>query len=755
LDGELIQSIYAYTWVRDFMKLAVAETLTSPGTASGTYAYTDSGISITGSNLTTIQTFINDEMAILLGTLNNPTYITTNNIVSSTSISIPSITYPSRTIPTPLDGKIKEGDYLYGLTSTRNAEIKSITTNRANVKTLLKRFKINYTSPTEIFSINNTVTIQGLPANECTVYSTYNDGNFDYIDVIVNSGSFSTGNILLNDNNFTATITLITDRVQLVNLIGEFDSGQFIRGLKSTSESSVLEFEKNIAPVLDITGSKLTLETESISGILNKTNIVYSSISEYYIDVIDVEGTQVELGDIIQTTNILRLTVSYPDSNNKSFPQGESILRSTNFAINATIIGTETVGSTNYIYIGNSTTTPFANGNTLYHFETPTSQFPNGIATVTAITTIASSAYGTVNKVIQLGEGYRIYLSDIKGTFNKYAQVIAPSNYKSLIANSTEIVGRITRTFRGFDGIQTSFKLTTQNGLPYFPDSDGHLLVFINGILQPPVDSYSAFSNVIQFIQAPDLGSSFNAVYIGKLRKLDDISFEFDSLKNSFNLKLNDVFYSLTITEGVSSNTIKPENNIIVSLNGVIQEPGIAFEIVGSRVIFAEVPRAGSSFVAFSYIGSDADVIAATVVPPIESGDQLEIEGEDGVRDVAVIESSNSLITYDYLGSIFGRNASALTQLVTGRIESVQLTSGGDGYISRPSVSLDSSTGFGAQIKALVGISRVDVSNRGSGYSYPSVEVVTNIPTIPSGFNTSFDDTDGQFDSSIITFDAS
>jgi len=755
LDGELIQSIYAYTWVRDFMKLSVAETLTSPGTASGTYSYTDSGISISGSNLTTIQTFIDNEMAILLGTLNNPTYITTNNIVSSTSISIPSITYPTRTIPTPLDGKIKEGDYLYGLTSTINAEIKSIATNRANVKTLLKRFQINYTSPTEIFSINNTVTIQGLPANECTVYSTYNDGNFDYIDVIVNSGSFSTGNILLNDNNFTATITLITDRVQLVNLIGEFDSGQFIRGLKSTSESSVLEFEKNIAPVLDITGSKLTLETESISGILNKTNIVYSSISEYYIDVIDVEGTQVELGDIIQTTNILRLTVSYPDSNNKSFPQGESILRSTNFAINATIIGTETVGSTNYIYIGNSTTTPFANGNTLYHFETPTSQFPNGIATVTAITTIASSAYGTVNKVIQLGEGYRIYLSDIKGTFNKYAQVIAPSNYKSLIANSTEIVGRITRTFRGFDGIQTSFKLTTQNGLPYFPDSDGHLLVFINGILQPPVDSYSAFSDVIQFIQAPDLGSSFNAVYIGKLRKLDDISFEFDSLKNSFNLKLNDVFYSLTITEGVSSNTIKPENNIIVSLNGVIQEPGIAFEIVGSRVIFAEVPRAGSSFVAFSYIGSDADVIAATVVPPIESGDQLEIEGEDGVRDVAVIESSNSLITYDYLGSIFGRNASALTQLVTGRIESVQLTSGGDGYISRPSVSLDSSTGFGAQIKALVGISRVDVSNRGSGYSYPSVEVVTNIPTIPSGFNTSFDDTDGQFDSSIITFDAS
>ena len=74
----------------------------------------------------------------------------------------------------------------------------------------------------------------------------------------------------------------------------------------------------------------------------------------------------------------------------------------------------------------------------------------------------------------------------------------------------------------------------------------------------------------------------------------------------------------MTLTEGVSSNVIRPENNIIVSLNGIIQEPGVAYEIVGSRIIFAEVPRAGSTFVGFSYIGSDADVIAATVVPPIE-----------------------------------------------------------------------------------------------------------------------------------------
>ena len=114
------------------------------------------------------------------------------------------------------------------------------------------------------------------------------------------------------------------------------------------------------------------------------------------------------------------------------------------------------------------------------------------------------------------------------------------------------------------------------------------------------------------------------------------------------------MFYSLTLTEGVQSNTIRPENNIVCQLNGVIQEPGIGFELVGSRIIFSEVPRAGSTFVAFSYIGSDVDVIAATVVPPIETGDKLAIEGEEFERTVALIESSNSLITFEYSGAVKG-----------------------------------------------------------------------------------------------------
>ena len=256
------------------------------------------------------------------------------------------------------------------------------------------------------------------------------------------------------------------------------------------------------------------------------------------------------------------------------------------------------------------------------------------------------------------------------------------------------------------------------------------MLIFVNGVLQPPgaAASYTAFSDKIQFTEAPELGASFTGFYVGKLRQLDDISFEFDSLRQSFNLKRNDSFYSLTLTDGVQSSTIRPENNIIVSVNGVLQEPGVGFEIVGSRIIFSEIPRVGSTFVAFSYVGSEADVDAEVVVPPVEINDLLTIEGETEDREVAVIESSNSLITFDYLGSVFGQGAIANANLTSGYITTVGVTSGGSGYSSRPTVRLDSISGFDGSIKALVGVGNVTIQNVGSGYEEPRVEVQSTVP---------------------------
>ena len=208
---------------------------------------------------------------------------------------------------------------------------------------------------------------------------------------------------------------------------------------------------------------------------------------------------------------------------------------------------------------------------------------------------------------------------------------------------------------------------------------------------------------------------------------MDDISFDFDSLRQSFNLRRDGTFYSLTLTDGVQSTVIRPENNIIVSLNGVIQEPGVGFEIVGSRIIFSEIPRVGSTFVAFSYVGSEADVDAETIVPPIEPGDLIQITGEVEDREVAVIESSNSLITFDYLGSVFGKDAAASAILTSGTLNTVSITAPGSGYTTRPNVRVDSISGFDAQIRALVGVAGVTMSAPGAGYENPDISVATSV----------------------------
>jgi hypothetical protein len=751
LEGELIQSIYAYNQVRELMNQSVAETLPSPAPATGFISYTDSTISIIGSALTSIQTFIDTNMQILLGTLNNVNYIDVNSIEPFNSIIVPDIAYPVRDPLTPVKGNINSGDYIYGTQSNQYGEISSIQFNRARVKTILKKFRLTFENDLQKYDVNDVLTVVGNSSKSCKVYSTYYSETVNYIDVEIISGVFSLNDIILNDDGYRSTIIDIDNAIQLTNTVGSFDFGDYFRAPKSNTEAFTSAFELTSSPVFSNTGGNLELDTSSMIDRFNVSNVVYSTTSTLYVDTIGFEGTQVRIGDLVRTTITYKITLNLTDDQLSVFTVGQYLQNFLNSNQKALILNVNQTNLTTVEILISNITGQFNIGDAIAYYL-PGNVFPDGYGVIAQITTQSTPAYGFVERIIQIGATYRLYLSSTNGTFENYSQLIA-NDYRSGILDSKEIVGRVSRSFRGFDGTQTTFKLTSNNGTPYFPDSDGHVLVFVNGILQPVGTSYNTFSDIIEFLEAPELGASFHATYIGKLRKLDDLSFEFDSLRSSFNLRLNEVFYSLTITDGVQSTNIRPENNIIVSLNGVIQEPGVSFEIVGSRINFAEVPRAGSTFVAYSYIGSDADVIAATVIPPIESGDQLLIESEDRDRTVAIVESSNSLITFDYQGSVFGRNASALANLITGRIRSIQLTSGGDGYTSTPTVSLSSPTGFDGSIKAQVGISRVDVVERGSGYKYPEIEIVTEVPELED--TSTFDSSSATFDISFITFDAS
>ena len=527
------------------------------------------------------------------------------------------------------------------------------------------------------------------------------------------------------------------------------------------------------------TGGRITIDIETIQEDFTDGDIIYGSITDTILDIANITAggfEALELNQYVHAVSTIELDISSvvrDGGYNGDFNAGDTV-----YLLQGTIIKEPgfTAVVTQYqapdpsanppvphkMWIANllpygtdsdgNQVTPDAaaqlvgQGTAIGKFEN-LNNFPIILAEANGVTETNVEGYGKVSGLYQSGVTGRIWLEDVVGTFPTNLTIISDYDWSAGVTQSKQLLGRCNRFFRGFDGTQTSFKLTINNGEAYFPDPAGHLLTFVNGILQPPGANfaYTAFSDQIQFTEAPTIGSEFIGYYVGKLRQLDDISFEFDSLRSSFNLRYAGGFYSLTLTEGVSSSTILPENNIICSLNGVIQEPGVGYELVGSRIIFAEVPRAGSTFVAFSYIGSDADVIAATIVPPVEAGDLLQIEGENDDREVALIESSNSLITFEYTGTVKGRNAEALSSITTGEIKTAIITSPGDGYTSRPNVDVISSSGFDGRVRALMGLLRVDVKTAGVGYSNPEVTVENVVeddwvspigPAVNQGFDT-------------------
>ena len=730
-DNEYNIKIYALDLLQTYITQALNDGLTSPAPNSGFYKYYDSAAAA----YYTVKPYtrvVRNCLDIIRKQLALDSYYT--NLTVANGISIPSKTYGARTIPAGVGGGLKPADFIYGLQSNEYAELESITVNEGEVVQVYQRFRIDGDITDGPFTMNEAVQKQGDNTKTGVVYGYHFDENYKYLDVKITAGTWAvTDTILGAANSTTAQISAIESRIHIIDLKGTFSDNIPFKGYKSGATATPTGFLKTEASILDNTGGKLTVDTESLLGSFETTSVVYPSASRQYLEVSKYAGLDIGVGDRIASAGYKRFGIVVLSGLN-SFTVGNKLYKVTGNINNTNsedpntyAIITDVDLDNNYVYCIEYQGT-FTQGDLVGDYNL--TQYPVGYGQITTIVATAGAAAATVQDIKTVGVNQRLFLSGIAGVFDIKDGIIGPDGYKSAVVSKQVLKARVKRAFKGFDGTTTTFPLTIDNGTQYLPDPDGHLMVFVNGILQPPggTNAYTAFSNQIQFTEAPDLGASFTGFYVGKMRQLDDISFEFDSLRQSFNLKRNDVFYSLTLTDGVQSSTIRPENNIIVSLNGVIQEPGVGFELVGSRIIFSEVPRVGSTFVGFSYVGSEADVDAAEVVPPVEPGDFIDIQGETSDREVAVIESSNSLITFDYLGSVFGKDAKGQAAITSGFINTVQVTSGGSGYTSRPTVRIDSISGFEGVINALVGVAGVEMSAAGTGYQNPTVDVETSVP---------------------------
>ena len=723
-DNDFNIKNYVLDSLDGYFEQALNQNLTNPSPLAGFIPYVDGALS-SQYDTNTWMSVIRRNFAIIKQQLLDDGYI--SNVTNRSGIVVPSKTYGTRNVPVGITTRVQASDNIIGLGSGAYGEISNIRDNEAQIVKVYQRFRIDGIVTGEAFVMGEAVTTSGGASG--IVYGKFSDENNIFFDVAVSSGTFSVSDTITGGtNSSTAVIAAIENRIQVIKRKGTFDTNIEFKGFTSGATADVGEFHLAEASVLDNSGGKLTVDTQTLTGNFEVTSVVYPSESSEYLKVNRFEGLDIQVGDRIASDGYVRLLIAVSGGLNQ-FSIGDNLNRVVSGEKDPNNVGiiTDVDLDNNYLYVS-IVRGDLTNGNTVGSFDAE--NVAVGLATVGAKVVVAGAGAALVQDIQDDGIYKRLYLTDVAGSFTTRDTIRSVDNYRAAVLDRKVLRARVRRFFKGFDGTQTNFKLTTNNGDPYFPDPAGHMLIFVNGILQPPgaTNAYTAFSDQIAFTEPPELGSSFTGFYVGKLRQLDDISFDFDSLRQSFNLKRDGTFYSLTLTEGVQSSVIKPENNIIVSLNGVLQEPGVGFEIVGSRIIFSEIPRVGSTFVAFSYVGSEADVDATDVVPPIEPGDFIEIEGETEDREVAVIESSNSLITFDYLGSIFGKGAAAAAVLTSGTIDKVSVTSGGSGYTSRPNVRIDSISGFDAQIRALVGVSSVVVSNSGSGYQNPDINIETTVP---------------------------
>ena len=727
-DNEYNVKNYILSRLSTLMQEAVSGTLTSPSPETNFLSYTNSTLAAqyTSGDITAFITGIISQYQNQL--LNSSYYLQIGRI---NGISLLPKTYGTRNIPVPLGGLIEQSSFAYGTSSDNYLEIGSVVKNQAQVAKSYVRLRVTGITNGP-FLVSNLLQKQGAISTTGVVYGLFTDENFSYVDMEVTAGTWSVGDVIISTGGVStasATISQIQPRIQVIGLEGEFIDSVPFKAFTSNTTATNTSFLRREGAVINNTGGRLTIDTESLVGNFETTSVVFPQSSRQFLDVIQYAGTNLRVGDTIVAGGYVRYGVVV-SSTLTTFVRGGILYGIVNGTKDVTrraiIVDLDLDNGFIYAepYLGT-----FVNGQSFGYYGVADGDTPVGFATIATNIRIAGNASGKIVDLKPVSTRTRIFVSDIRGTWSTRQTVSGRSGFGAMVFEGADITGRVKRAFRGFDGAQTDFKLTTSNGTPYFPDPQGHLMIFVNGILQPvgADNAYTAFSDTISFAETPEIGSSFVGFYIGKLRQLDDISFEFDSLRQSFNMKRQGTFYSITLTDGVQSAVIRPENNIIVSLNGVIQEPGIGFTIVGSRIIFSEIPRVGSTFVAYSYVGSEADVDAAIVVPPVEPGDLLDIDGETSDREVAVIESSNSLITVDYLGSVFGKGANAEVQITKGRIREARVTSGGSGYTSRPLVRIDSVTGFDGNIKALVGIERIEVVSPGSGYKNPLVVVETTV----------------------------
>ena len=254
-------------------------------------------------------------------------------------------------------------------------------------------------------------------------------------------------------------------------------------------------------------------------------------------------------------------------------------------------------------------------------------------------------------------------------------------------------VGEVT-----FDGTDTTFTAKVGGSTQVLPASD-NFLIFLNSTLQVKgsTAAYTYTGSTLTFTEAPIPGMDFYGFYLGKLTLLDDLAPYFDNSKRTFTMKSDNEPFSLESDNAA----VVASNNLLIFINGVFQEPGVAYDLRGSIIEFSEAPRAGSECALYIYTGSASDVLISNTFNSIDPGDRVQVVSEGTDRLIATVSSSTSIDSYEYTG-LRPTPAEFVATLNAGKVSSVQITNPGSNYEVPPILYFQGGGGEGASAQTTI-----------------------------------------------------
>ena len=347
-DNDFNIKNYVLDSLDGYFEQALNQNLTNPSPLAGFIPYVDGALS-SQYDTNTWMSVIRRNFAIIKQQLLDDGYI--SNVTNRSGIVVPSKTYGTRNVPVGITTRVQASDNIIGLGSGAYGEISNIRDNEAQIVKVYQRFRIDGIVTGEAFVMGEAVTTSGGASG--IVYGKFSDENNIFFDVAVSSGTFSVSDTITGGtNSSTAVIAAIENRIQVIKRKGTFDTNIEFKGFTSGATADVGEFHLAEASVLDNSGGKLTVDTQTLTGNFEVTSVVYPSESSEYLKVNRFEGLDIQVGDRIASDGYVRLLIAVSGGLNQ-FSIGDNLNRVVSGEKDPNNVGiiTDVDLDNNYLYV--------------------------------------------------------------------------------------------------------------------------------------------------------------------------------------------------------------------------------------------------------------------------------------------------------------------------------------------------------------------------------------------------------------------